>query len=107
MPDKRCAERGGQVWFATAFFQALALRRVSRLKIHSAPGSAVKSAINASTKAEAETTPNWRIGGKSESVSAKKPLVLMSVANKIGRPAVSMACLSAAPVVPLARPSCR
>jgi CHAD domain-containing protein len=34
------------------------LRRASPLKIHSAPGNAVKSAISARTKAEADTTPN-------------------------------------------------
>jgi len=48
--------------------------------------------------------PNSRIGGRSESTSARKPLTLMRVANRIGRPATSMACLRAPAVVPLERP---
>jgi hypothetical protein len=55
------------------------------------PASAVKSASSARTNAVADTVPNWRIGGRSESASARKPLALMSVANRIGRPAISSA----------------
>src|SRR5882757_6242994 len=39
-------------------YTAADLRCPLRLKIHSAAGSAVKSAMRASTKAEADTTPN-------------------------------------------------
>jgi hypothetical protein len=41
--------------------------------------------------------PNWRIGGKSESASARNPLALMRVANRIGRPATSRAYRTATP----------
>ena len=63
-----------------------------------AAGSAVKSAHSAKIKADADTTPNSRIGGKSDSASARNPLALISVANRIGRPAVSNAWRSAASV---------
>ena len=53
---------------------------MSFLSNHREAGSAVKSAIIESMKADEAITPNCRIGGNGDNAKAKKPAALISVA---------------------------
>jgi hypothetical protein len=68
--------------------------------IHKDAGSAVKSAIIDKTNAQAETTPNCRIGGSGDSASARKPPALMNVAKTIAPPETNRAWRSAVSTPP-------
>jgi hypothetical protein len=77
----------------------------SRERIHSAAGSAVKSASIESPKASADSTPNSRIAGRSARPKARKPPALIMVAKRIARPAIRSVWRSACSTVPSVRPS--